>query len=146
MAAVAKAPRARSWLWLQGLLCGAAISMVPATCLVIAALLAPAVLAMYSESTLKRPVGRAMIMMASAASIEPLRTLWQGGNSLEGAITIISNPSTLALAWLAAASAWVISEGVGLASSEIDTVRSRRKAVQLAAEREALELEWGKSV
>ena len=111
--------------------------------MVMGALLAPAVLATYSEATPKRPVGRAMVMMAAATSIGPLRTLWQSGNSIEGAVTIISDPATLALAWLAAASGWVISEGVSLVGSEIDTIRSKRQKDRLTVERSALEQEWG---
>ena len=111
--------------------------------MVLGALLAPAILATYSEVTPKRPVGRAMVMMAAATSIGPLRMLWQSGNSIEGAITIISNPITLAFAWLAAASAWVVSEGVSLVGSEIDTIRSKRLKDRLTTERSVLEQEWG---
>ena len=146
MSRVAKeASPARSWLWLQGLLCGAAVSLMPATCVVVTALLGPAVMASFFETNPKKPVSRVMIMLDVAAIIAPLRTLWETGNSIDLAIAIVSDPSNLALAWLATCSGWIVSEGSGMAAFEFTAALIRRRCTALRQERSALESEWGKA-
>lgn len=139
---VAKTPKTRSWLWLQGLLCGGGLSLFPAASLVIVALFAPAVLAFLSDRTAKRPVGTAMMMMAAASAISPLHTLIQDSYSIDGALAIISNPVVLSVSWLASAAGWIISEATAMASYEIRTVICRHQVTTLTNERLKLSQEW----
>ncbi len=53
----ASVPRRRSWLWLQGLACGAALSIATAPAILAAVLLAPALLVHATEKTPGKPVG-----------------------------------------------------------------------------------------
>ncbi len=135
--------RRRPWLWLQGLICGAVMALVPATAVMGLALLAPGLVAYALEETAGRPVSRSMLLLGAAAAFAPLRTLWDAGNTLEAAMSIVTDPVRLGMAWVAAGVGWMLSELTQLVGREVLEVLARHRAATLQQERAALEAEWG---
>jgi hypothetical protein len=68
-------PRQHSWVWLQGLLCGALATIATPTAVLLGVLLGPALLAMLLDREPGRPTGRSVALFAMAASVAPLKTL-----------------------------------------------------------------------
>jgi len=135
--------RRRSWLWLQGLVCGAALTLAPAIAVLALVLLAPGLFVYAIEETAGKPVGRAMLLLGAAASFGPLRTLWDSGNTLDGAINLISDPVHLGMAWVVAGSGWLFGELIQIVGREVLEVMARHRAAALRQERTRLEAEWG---
>ena len=139
----AAAPQRRSWLWLQGLACGAAVALAPGPALLVAVLLAPALVAYGFERTPGKPRSEPMLILSSAACFEPMRELWSTGRTIEASFALLSEPRHIAWAWLAAAAAWLIGEVVQLVSREFGEITVRRRVAALRQERDALTAEWG---
>lgn len=66
--------RQRSFVWLQGLLCGALATLATPTALLLGVLLAPALLAIALDQDPGRPRARSIALFSMAASVGPLRT------------------------------------------------------------------------
>jgi hypothetical protein len=137
------APRRRSWLWLQGLVCGAALTLAPAIAMLTLVLLAPGLFVYAVEETSGKPVGRTMLLLGAAASFGPLRTLWDAGNSLDGAVALVSDPVHLGFAWVVAGAGWLFGEMIQIVGREVLEVMARHRAATLRQERARLEAEWG---
>ncbi len=75
-------PRQHSLVWLQGLLCGAMVTLATPTALLLGVLLGPALLALMLDRQPGRPKARSIALCSMAASIDPLRTLWMTGHSM----------------------------------------------------------------
>ncbi len=135
--------RRRSWLWLQGLVCGAVMALVPATAVVALVLLAPGLIGYALEETAGKPVSRTMLLLGAAATFAPLRGLWDAGNTLDAAMATITDPVRLGMAWVAAGTGWMLSELTQLVGREVLEVLARHRAAALRQERAALEAEWG---
>ena len=71
-----RAPRQHSLIWLQGLLCGAMVTLATPTALLLGVLLGPALLAIVLDREPGRPRARSIALCSMAAAVDPLRTLW----------------------------------------------------------------------
>ncbi len=136
-------PRRRSWLWLQGLACGAVMALMPAVAILGLVLLAPGLLVYALEEAPGKPMGRTMLLLGAAASFGQIRVLWDAGNTLDTALTILSDPIHPGTAWIAAGAGWMVSELIQMGGGEVLEVLARHRATALRQERARLEEEWG---
>ena len=138
----AAASPSRSWLWLQGALCGGLVVLAPGTALVLGTLLSMAFATLAFEQTPGRPVGRSMLLVGGATALMPLIHLWEGGGSLSAGVDILSDPVVPLWSWAASGSLWLIAqlwEVVALfIMQQADAARRRR----LEQERTELVQEW----
>ncbi len=140
-AASSASPR-RSWFWLQGMVCGVAAAAVPGTALVIGVLLAPAIALYLMAPAANRPVARAMLLMGAAATMMPLRLLWEQGGTLDAALDLLSDPGRPLLSWFACGTAWCLGQiGEILTRLALDA-RGMLAVRALTAERDRLKAEW----
>ncbi len=133
----------RMAIWLQGLLCGAIVTLATPSAVLAGVLLAPALLAHRLDRQPGRPTARAVLVCALAGVVHPLHRLWLGGQTMSLALTMLSDSWTCLPAWGAAASGWLLAElaPIGLrAAMELTAIT---RAARLRAERARLEQEWG---
>ena len=133
---------ARSWLWLQGALCGGLVVLAPGTALVLGTLLAVALATLAFEQTPGRPVARSMLLMAGATSLSPLVHLWQQGGSLSAAVDVLANPAVPLWSWAASGSAWLIGQIWQVVSLFIMQQADEHAHNRLRDERAKLVGEW----
>lgn len=136
-------PRRRSWLWLQGLACGAALSVATAPALLVAVLLAPGLAAYMAERTPAKPTSEPMLVLGAATVFAPLRDLWEHGHTLGACLDMLANPTHIALSWSVAAGAWLMGQVGVLGAWQISQMTARHRTEALRREREALVAEWG---
>lgn len=132
-----------SLIWLQGLLCGAVVTLATPSALLAAALLAPAVLAYRLDRQPGRPIARAILVCALAGMVHPLRALWAGGHSMPLALAMLGNAWTWLPAWAAAGGGWLLAELAPLGLRAVLELLAVTRAAQLRAQRARLETEWG---
>jgi hypothetical protein len=116
----------RSVVWLSGLACGILAAISPGIATVAAGLLAPGVVALRLDQEPGRPIARTVLTCGLAGCVHPVITLWNIGQSFETAIAIVSDPTTIGIAWSAAAAGWLLTQVAPL------VVRAGLEAVALA--------------
>src|ERR1700722_10136739 len=87
----ARRPRQHSLVWLQGLLCGALVTLATPTALLLGVLLGPALLVAFLDTEQGKPVGRSVVLFSMAASVQPLKSLWVSGHTMQVATTLASD-------------------------------------------------------
>jgi hypothetical protein len=133
----------RRLYWLQGLLCGGAAVLATPTALLVAVLLAPGLLALLLDRQPGQATARSMLLFGAAALASPLRRLWESGHSLSVTLTLLSDPIVLGLAWLAAASGWLLNEMAPVLTQFVLEALDKTRARALQAARTRLAEEWG---
>jgi hypothetical protein len=136
-------PRRRSWLWMQGLACGAALAIATAPVILVAILLAPAVVGYMTEPTPGRPRSETMLLLGGATIFGPLRTLWATGHSMEACMALLGDPRYVVISWLAGASGWLLEEAAQIIARQISDLSTRQRIARLERERAELVAEWG---
>ncbi len=134
--------RGGSWLWVQGLLCGALLAFATGSAVLLGMLLAPAGLAFLMDGSPGKRMARSVLFAGLAFAIGPVCGLWGEGGTVEAALGRLGQPSVLLPAWLAAACGWALCEllpAVLVAGGRWTT--SLREAA-LRAELAALREEW----
>ena len=141
--AVVAAP-GNTGLWWAGLGCGAMVVLSPGTAILLAVLVAPVLLvSMFPEDGPGRRVALASLLFGLAGSVPALRQLWDTGNTVPVALSIIHQPMPLLAAWTAVLAGWFVGEIAGIVlklSADLGAAAKRRGC---AAELAALEEEWG---
>ena len=130
-------------LWIGGLVCGVAAALAVPTALLMVVLLAPTLVALAIEPVPGRPFARAMLLCGLAASVFPVRTLWDQGHSLQASLALAADPSTLGVAWSAAGVGWLLCEFAPVLVRVVLESASLSRAARLRAARARLEEEWG---
>jgi hypothetical protein len=130
-------------MWMQGLLCGGLVALLPPTALLLGALLGPALLALFLDGHPGKPVGRSVMLCSLAACVTPVRMLWGAGQSMGASMALASNPNTLGTAWSAAAAGWLLAELIPLGVRMVLETMSLAQAARLRTVRAALAEEWG---
>ena len=133
-------PSAMLWLGLAG---GALVALETPSALLLGILLAPGLIALAVERSPGRPIARCVLLSGLAAAIMPVRALWAEPNSVAASLGLALDPSTLGLAWSAAAAGWLLCELAPFALERAMEASSRSRIARLHAKREALEAEWG---
>jgi hypothetical protein len=137
-----RAPRQHSLIWLQGLVCGALVTLATPTALLLGVLLGPALLAITLDREPGRPRARSIALCSMAAAVDPLRTLWTAGHSVATAIGLLT-PTTIATAWIAAAGGWLLADATPMAVRIALEALSVARTAQLRTERARLVEAWG---
>jgi hypothetical protein len=140
---VSTGQRQHSMVWLQGLLCGALAMLAPPTALLMGVLLGPAVLALLFDRQAGKPRARSIALFGMAASVDPLRTLWGSGHSMQVAVALLGSLHVLGTAWAAAAAGWLLAEVAPVAVRATLEALSISRAGRLRASRARLADEWG---
>ncbi len=139
----AQQPRQHSLVWLQGLLCGAMVTLATPTALLVGVLLGPALLAILFDQEPGRPRARSIALCSMAAAIDPLRTLWNAGHTMATASALAGNARVVGVAWSAAAAGWLLAEILPIGVRAVFETMSLARAARLRAERKKLVEEWG---
>jgi len=102
--------RQHSLAWLQGLLCGALVTLATPTALLLAVLLAPAMAAYLVDRAPGRPVARSVALCGLAACVGPEVALWGAGHDIPAATGLLADLWTVGVAWTAGAAGWLLAE------------------------------------
>lgn len=143
MARAAKAERRHSFVWLQGLACGAVVALAPATAVLLAVLLGPGAAALAFDRKPGRPTARTVLLCSAAACVQPVRALWAAGHSAQAAVALLGDVGVIGTAWSAAAAGWLLAELAPLAARVALEAQSRARSVRLRAARAKLADDWG---
>lgn len=131
-------------LWCGGLGCGAMVVLSPASAVLLLSLIVPVLLVMLlPEDGPGGRVARAALLFGLAASLHPLRMLWDNDATLQSAITLIRQPLVLLTAWVAILAAWFTAEFSSIVlrlTADLGASTHRRA---LTVDLAALEAEWG---
>jgi hypothetical protein len=135
-------PRRGSTLWLQGLACGALVTLATPTALLVGVLLVPTFVVGVTDRAAGKPVTRAVLLYGLAGLTLPLIGLWTGGHSMEQSVGLVTDPVTVAIAWAAQGAGWLLAEAAPLAVRAVLEANAVALTMKLRAERAALEADW----
>ena len=143
MARAAKAERRHSFVWLQGLACGAVVTLAPATALLLAVLLGPGGVALVLDRQSGRPIARTVLLCSAAACVAPVRALWAAGHTAQASLALLGDVGIVGTAWSAAAAGWLLVELAPVAARVVLETQGRTKGARLRTARAKLAAEWG---
>ena len=130
-------------MWMQGLLCGGLVALLPPTALLLGALLGPALVALFLDGQPGKPIARSVLLCTLAACIKPVRMLWAAGHGMAASIALATDADIVGTAWAAAAAGWLLAEMTPLAVRVVLEALSLSQAARLRARRAAVAEEWG---
>jgi hypothetical protein len=133
----------RSYVWLQGLICGALITLAPSLAMLLAFLLAPGLVATLIDHSPGRTVSRGVMLFGLAASVGPAKTLWEGGLATPLAVQLMTDPLNFGTAWAAAAAGWMVAEVAPIVIEMALTSARKLRATRLEETRAKFAQEWG---
>ena len=131
-----------SLFWLQGLVCGAILTFAPATAVLLAVLLAPALACLAADTEPGRGTTRAVTLACMAGGLSPVWHLWMAHDSMEVAIQLLCDPLSLTMAWGAGASAWSLCQILPVFLQAMWHMRETIRAKAIRAELKRLQEEW----
>jgi hypothetical protein len=135
--------KSNALMWIQGLLCGGLVAMLPPTALLLGVLLGPALLGLFLDSQPGKPIARSVLLCSLAASVKPVRMLWAAGHSMAASMALATDADIIGTAWAAAAAGWLLAELTPIGVRVVLEAMSLRQAARLRAVRAALAEEWG---
>jgi hypothetical protein len=133
----------RTVVWLSGLACGILAALVPGIATVAAGLLAPGLVALKFDREPGRPMARTVLTCGLAGCVHPMITLWNTGQSFDTAITIVTDPTAIGIAWSAAASGWLLTQIAPLAVRAALEGVALARSTRLRAARSRIAEAWG---
>ncbi len=141
-----KAARGRrgggSFMWLQGLVCGALLTFATPIALLVAVLLAPTVAAAVMDAAPNRAMTRAVFLSGLAFTLGPLWKLILEGRGMQAAVELIGDPAVLGAAWLAGACGWALCEVLPVVLRSFAEIRAVARITALQSEATALREMW----
>jgi hypothetical protein len=144
MKAKAGVPHRRgAGMWVQGLACGALVTLATPTAVLAAVLLLPAIIVFALDQTEGKPTTRAVALLGLATAMSPGLALWTGGHSMAVCLALLSDPVTIARAWAAQGGGWLLVQLLPLALRLLLERQSSAQMRRLRAERASLEEAWG---
>jgi hypothetical protein len=143
MAARTGTTKRRSFVWLQGLGCGAMVALAPGMAILLAMLLLPAGLAILYDRQGGRPVARSVVLFGAAAVVKPVIALWGAGNGMDACLALLGDLRVVGTAWSAAAAGWILAELAPIVALVVLEAMTGARAARLRAERQKLAGEWG---
>ncbi|HET8995858.1 MAG TPA: hypothetical protein VFN42_04260 [Acetobacteraceae bacterium] len=141
IAGVAK--RQHSLVWLQGLGCGAVVTLAPGFAALLGILLAPGLVALLFDREAGRPMARCVLLTGMAACIAPVEMLWSNGQTVAAALGLLGDFQVMGTAWSASAAGWLLAELAPLGSRLVLEALARSRAARLRAQRQVLIESWG---
>ena len=136
-------PRQHSLIWLQGLACGALVTLATPTALLLGVLLGPVFLAVALDHEPGKPRARSIALCSMAAAVDPLRVLWGAGHNITVATSLLGNMQVIGKVWSAAAAGWLLAEILPVTVRAALETLSLARAAKLRAERAKLVEAWG---
>ena len=132
-----------SLMWLQGLACGGLAALVPGIALQVGILLLPAIAALILDREHGKPVARAVLLCTLAASVEPMRALWNSGQGADLGFSLVADLHAITLTWSAAAGGWLLTQVIPVAVGMVLGTTADRRSTELQEARARLMEEWG---
>jgi hypothetical protein len=132
----------RARFYLEGLVCGVGVTLVPGSAVLAAALLLPALLARFGERGRGRPVARCMLLFGAAGSLQTMMLLWHSGGGLQAGLALALDVPRLARAWAAQALGWLLAESLPLLFRLLSDAQTAVRVRNLQAQRRKLLEEW----
>lgn len=129
--------------WIQGIACGAALTLATPAAVLALLLLVPSLAALSLETDPGRPCGRTTLMAGIAAAINPVFSLWSSASPIGAAMAMASDPQILLTCWLAQAGAWLAQQLAPLIIRLILEANATAHAARLRGQRTELERDWG---
>ncbi len=139
----AMATRRGSGRWLQGLACGALVTLATPTALMVGVLLLPTIIVYLTDDGEGRATLRAVLLFGVAGSLRPLLALWTGGHSMGVAMSLLSDMAVPALAWSAQGAGWLLAQTIPLLVRVTLEAQTNVEIARLRAERTKLAQAWG---
>lgn len=139
----ASAGASNALIWIEGLLCGGLVTLLPPTALLLGVLLGPAFVALALDHQPGKPIARSAGLCALAASVTPVRTLWVAGHGMAASLTLATDINVIGTAWSAAAAGWLLAELAPFAVRAALEALSLARAARLRAARASLLEAWG---
>lgn len=136
----------RSVVWLCGLACGILATITPGIATVAAGLLAPGLVALRLDHEPGRPITRTVLTCGLAGCVHPVITLWNSGHSFATAIVIVTDPTTISIAWGAAAAGWLLTQIAPLSVRVALEAFALARSTRLRADRSRITEAWGLDV
>lgn len=130
-------------VWLSGLACGVLAAIAPGVAILVAGLLAPGIVALRLDREPGRPIARTVLTFGLAGCVQPVIALWNTGESFGAAVAIVTDPTTLGIAWAAAAAGWLLTQIVPLIVRAVLEARFLARTVRLRSVRGRLIEAWG---
>jgi len=130
-------------MWMQGLLCGGLVALLPPTALLLGALLGPALVALFLDGQPGKPIARSVLLCTLAACVKPVRVLWAAGHGMAASIALATDADIVGTAWAAAAAGWLLAELAPVAVRVVLEAVSLSQVARLRARRAAVAEEWG---
>ncbi len=140
-AAALRAPRT-GWKWWHGMLGGMLLMVSPGAALLLTALAAPVLLVLVADTTPRRTLTRTVGLFCAAGSLDSLRAFLSTSHDLDAAITLLTYPTTMLLAWAAAGCGWVLDEMCGLCAGLLTKLSLASRGKALEAELLQVRAEW----
>jgi hypothetical protein len=122
--------------------CGALVAFASPFALLLGGLMAPVLLVALTDSAAGKPVTRAAVLAGLAASATPAWHLWRAGGGMPAALDFVADPPTLALAWLACATAWALAQLLPVVILWAWNSREAARVAALYAELVEIKAEW----
>ncbi len=129
--------------WLQGLACGAVVTLATPSAVLGGLLLAPGFGALLLDREPGRPAGRVALLCGAAMAAAPVGALWQAGLGVGAAVTAASDMSVLAGCWAAQGAGWLVAQLAPLLLRLILDAHAQASMARLRAERARYETDWG---
>ena len=133
----------RSIVWLSGLACGVLAAVAPGIAVLAAGLLIPGAVALRLDREPGRPVARTVLTFGLVGCVYPVIALWNLGQSFGSAVAIVSDPTTLGVAWSAAAAGWLLTQLAPLAVRAALEGAALARSSRLRAARARIADTWG---
>jgi hypothetical protein len=129
--------------WLQGLVCGALVTLATPTALLGGVLLLPTIMVYLFDSADGRATMRAVLLFGLAGSVRPFLALWTGGHTLDTSMSLLSDLAVPVLAWSAQGAGWLLAQAIPLLVRMALEAQTRVELIRLRAERTKLVEAWG---
>lgn len=130
-------------MWLQGLACGGLAALVPGIAFQVGTLLLPAIVALMLDREHGKPIARAVLLCTLAASVEPMRGLWNSAQGGDLGFSLVPDLHAVTLTWGAAAGGWLLTQIIPVAVSMVLDTKADRRSAELREARARLIEEWG---
>jgi hypothetical protein len=128
---------------LLGLAGGGLIALSPDIALPMAVLLLPGLLALMLDRSPGYGIARAMLLFQGAACVHPVLGAWYRCAGIDRCMSYLTEWPTTLWVWLAAGTAWLLSQILPLGLKVMDDYRLRYRRSALQAKRQTLAEEWG---
>jgi hypothetical protein len=119
------------------------IAFSPDIALPLVLLLLPGLIALILDRSPGCGVARAMLLFQGAACVHPVMGAWYRCVGIDGCMIYLAEWQSILPVWLAAATAWTMSQVLPLGLKMLDDYRMRYRSAALVARRQALVEEWG---